>query len=142
MIETFENNENFFIILEYLEGRDLFEYLSKRDFKITEDRARKIAHQVANALVYLHTYGIAHRDIKLENILMVSDSNDSDIKLVDFGLSKFLGPTETATDPYGTLAYVAPEVLMQKPYRFNGDVWSLGIIIYVILSGMLPFDSD
>ena len=53
-----------------------------------------------------------------------------------------LGPTETATDPYGTLAYVAPEVLLQKPYRFQGDLWSLGIIIYVMLSGMLPFDSD
>lgn len=73
---------------------------------------------------------------------MVEDSEDSPIKLVDFGLSKMLGPSDTASDPYGTLAYVAPEVLMQKPYRFSGDIWSLGIIIYVMLSGMLPFDSD
>lgn len=93
-------------------------------------------------MFYLHSYGIAHRDIKLENILLVEDSDDSPIKLVDFGLSKMLGPSETASDPYGTLAYVAPEVLMQKPYRFKGDVWSLGIIIYVMLSGMLPFDAD
>jgi len=73
---------------------------------------------------------------------MVSDSDDSPIKLVDFGLSKMMGPSETSTDPYGTLAYVAPEVLLQKPYSFEGDLWSLGIIIYVMLSGMLPFDSD
>ena len=61
---------------------------------------------------------------------------------MDFGLSKLLGPGEFTSDPYGTLAYVAPEVLLQKPYRFEGDLWSLGIIIYVMLSGMLPFDSE
>lgn len=60
--------------------------------------------------------GIAHRDIKLENIIMSRDADDSDIKLIDLGLSKVLGPKETSTDPYGTLAYVAPEVLLQKPY--------------------------
>jgi serine/threonine protein kinase len=129
-------------VLEYLAGGDLFEYLSKREFKITEDRARSIAHQIASALFYLHSYGIVHRDIKLENILLMEDTDSSQIKLVDFGLSKMLGPGDTSTDPYGTLAYVAPEVLMQKPYRFKVDNWSLGIIVYVMLSGMLPFDSD
>ena len=73
LIDTFETNENFFIVLEYLRGGDLFEYLGKRHFKITEDRARSMAHQIATALFYLHQYGIAHRDIKLENILMVDD---------------------------------------------------------------------
>jgi serine/threonine protein kinase len=77
LIDTFENNDNFFIVLEYLSGGDLFEYLNKREFKITEDRARTISHQIANALFYLHTYGIAHRDIKLENILMTKSSDDS-----------------------------------------------------------------
>ena len=64
------------------------------------------------------------------------------MKLIDFGLSKILGPNETSTDPFGTLSYVAPEVLLQKPYGKNVDIWSLGIIVYVLLSGMLPFDSD
>jgi serine/threonine protein kinase len=63
------------------------------------------------------------------------------VKIIDFGLSKILGPSERSTDPYGTLAYVAPEVLLQKPYTFYVDSWSLGIIIYVMLSGLLPFDA-
>lgn len=90
----------------------------------------------------MHSYGIAHRDLKLENILMESNSDDAQLKIVDFGLSKMIGPNETASDPFGTLSYVAPEVLIQRPYGKNVDLWSLGVIIYVLLSGMLPFDSD
>ena len=93
-------------------------------------------------MYYLHSYGIVHRDIKLENILMVDTTNESELKLVDFGLSIILGPNETATDPFGTLSYVAPEVLLQKPYGKNVDLWSLGIIIYILLSAMLPFDAE
>lgn len=142
LLDIFENPEYIFIVLEYLTGGDLFQYLDKRDFKITEDRARSIAHSIGAALYYLHSYGIAHRDLKLENILMGTQDDDTDLKLVDFGLSKILGPNETSTDPFGTLSYVAPEVLLQKPYGKNVDLWSLGVIVYVLLSGMLPFDSD
>ncbi len=84
-------------------GGDLFSYLERRDFKISEDKARSVAHQIASALYYLHSYGIVHRDLKLENILMVDLSNESELKLVDFGLSKILGPNETSTEPFGTL---------------------------------------
>jgi len=83
-----------------------------------------------------------HRDIKLENIMMVNMAENSDVKLVDFGLSIMTGPTQTSSDPFGTLAYVAPEVLTQKPYGKAVDLWSLGVIIYVLLSGMLPFDAE
>ena len=137
----FENPDSIYIVLEYMEGGDLFQYFEKREFKITEDRARAIAHQIAAALYYVHSYGIAHRDIKLENIMMVNRTDYSELKLVDFGLSKILGPNETCTEPFGTLSYVAPEVLLQKPYGKNVDLWSLGVIIYVMLSAMLPFDS-
>jgi serine/threonine protein kinase len=73
---------------------------------------------------------------------MSDETDDSVLKVVDFGLSKMIGPNETASDPFGTLSYVAPEVLIQRPYGKNVDLWSLGIIIYVLLSGMLPFDSE
>lgn len=99
-------------MLEYLNGGDLFAYLDKRDFKISEDYARSVAHQLAAAIYYLHQFGIAHRDIKLENILMENNSDTAQAKLVDFGLSRILGPSETSTEPFGTLSYVAPEVLL------------------------------
>jgi len=88
----------------------------------------------------LHGLGIVHRDLKLENIMM-NDSGDKAVpKIVDFGLSKIIGPNETATEPFGTLGYVAPEVLKKQPYTFSCDVWSLGCILYALLSGSLPFD--
>ena len=87
-------------------GGDLFQYLEKREFRISEDRARQITHQIAAALYYLHSYGIAHRDIKLENIMMVNETDTSHLKLVDFGLSKLLGPSETSNEPFGTLVFL------------------------------------
>jgi len=74
---------------------------------------------------------------------MMSDTTDKAIpKIVDFGLSKIIGPNESATEPFGTLGYVAPEVLKKQPYTFNCDVWSLGCISYALLSGSLPFDHN
>lgn len=73
---------------------------------------------------------------------MTTSEDDAKPKLVDFGLSKIIGPKETCSDPFGTLSYVAPEVLLQKPYDKRVDLWSLGVIIYLLLSGTLPFDDD
>jgi serine/threonine protein kinase len=128
--------------MEYLSGGDLFTFLEKRKFKIHEDTARVIAHKMATSLYYLHSFGIAHRDLKPENILMQDETDDTDLKLVDFGLSKIVGPSETCSEPFGTLSYVAPEVLLQKPYGKEVDIWSLGVISYMMLSGVLPFDDD
>merc|ERR1712086_152515 len=97
--------------MEYLKGGDFFNYLESKNFKISEDRARTIAHQIATAIYYLHSFGIAHRDLKPENILMMEGAFDSPINLVDFGLSKTFGPGETSSEPFGTLCYVAPEIL-------------------------------
>lgn len=83
-----------------------------------------------------------YRDLKPENILMTDETDEAQPRLVDFGLSKIVGPSEKCNDPFGTLSYVAPEVLLQKPYDKSVDLWSLGIIIYLLLSGTLPFDDD
>ena len=109
---------------------------------MTEDRSKQLSHQIATALYYLHSYGVAHRDLKPENILMEDDSDTANLKIVDFGLSKIIGPNETSLDPFGTLSYVAPEVLLQKPYGKEVDYWSLGIITYLLLSRVLPFDDE
>ena len=98
--------------MEELKGGDLFSYLEKWSFTVTEDRARELCHQIATALYYLHSFGIVHRDLKPENILMSSDLENSTCKIVDFGLSKIIGPSQPSLDPFGTLSYVAPEVLL------------------------------
>ena len=112
LLDVFENQEYIYIVMEYLEGGDLFNYLESRDFTITQERARELSHEIATAIYYLHSFGIAHRDLKPENILMTTGEEDAHPKLVDFGLSKIIGPSETCSDPFGTLSYVAPEVLL------------------------------
>lgn len=142
LLDVFENQDYIYIVMEYLKGGDLFNYLEKRDFTIPETKARDLTHSIATGLFYLHSFGIAHRDLKPENILMTDESDEAQPKLVDFGLSKIVGPNEKCNDPFGTLSYVAPEVLLQKPYDKSVDLWSLGVIIYLLISGTLPFDDD
>jgi serine/threonine protein kinase len=89
--------------MECVSGGDLFKFLERNDFILTEERARKIAHEIITALYYLHSFGIAHRDIKPENIMLNNKQEESEIKLVDFGLSGIVGPTETCAEPFGTL---------------------------------------
>jgi serine/threonine protein kinase len=74
--------------------------------------------------------------------MMSSKENDAIPKLVDFGLSKIIGPNEKASEPFGTVGYVAPEVLQRQPYSFSCDVWSIGCIVYALIAGSLPFDSN
>lgn len=138
--DVFENVDSFYIIMEYCSGGDLFSYLEKRGFRLSETRACEIMHKMCTAVFYIHSYGIIHRDLKPENVLMTNDSDHSDIRILDFGLSKILGPDETSTEPYGTLCYCAPEVLKEEPYNKAIDLWSIGIITYLLLSGSLPFD--
>lgn len=142
MIDVFENSDHYYIVIEYLAGKDLFDYIQKRNFILTEDRVKQIGIQLIQAVRYLHDFGIVHRDLKLENVMMSDTSNLAKPKIVDFGLAKIIGPNETADEPFGTLGYVAPEVLKKRPYTFSCDVWSIGCILYALLSGSLPFDHE
>jgi Ca2+-binding EF-hand superfamily protein len=140
LYDIFENNDYIYLIMEHCSGGDLFSYIEKRGFKLPEHRAAQIIHKLCTAIFYIHSYGIAHRDLKPENILMTDCSDNADIRLLDFGLSKIIGPTQNCTEPYGTLSYVAPEVLLEKPYTKAVDLWSIGITTYLLLCGTLPFD--
>jgi len=142
LIDLFENSDYYYIVLEYMQGKDLFDYIQVRNFKLTEQRVKEIAYQIGIALKYLHSYGIVHRDLKLENVMMSDNLETAVPKLVDFGLAKLIGPNEKADEPFGTLGYVAPEVLRKEPYSFSCDLWSYGCIIYALLSGSLPFDHE
>ena len=140
LYDVFENINYFYIIMEYCPGGDLFSYLEKRNFRLPENQACKFMHKMCAAIYYIHQYGIAHRDLKPENVLMTSNDENADLRILDFGLSKIIGPDEKCTEPYGTLSYVAPEVLLDIPYGKEVDLWSLGVIAYLMLSGSLPFD--
>jgi Ca2+-binding EF-hand superfamily protein len=142
LYELFENVDYFYITMEYCSGGNLFNYLEHKDFVISEDLACKIMHKLCTAVYYIHSYGITHRDLKPENILIANDKDPSDIRILDFGLSKIIGPDEKCTEPYGTLTFCAPEILLDKPYTKIIDLWSLGIISYLLLTGNLPFNGD
>ena len=142
LLDVFENAENIYIVMELMKGGDLFAYLEKCNFVLPEKTAARITHSLAAGLYYLHNYGIVHRDLKPENVLMTSNKPDSDVKIMDFGLSKMIGPSELCTEPFGTISYVSPEVLQQKPYGKGVDVWSLGILAYLMMVGSLPFDNE
>jgi len=142
ILDHFENAEYIFIVMELLTGGDYGSYLTKVKFKITEDRLAKDTHQIASGLKYLHQYGILHRDLKPENIMLSDKSDNYVVKIMDFGLSKILGPQEKVADGFGTLSFVAPEVLIRQPYDKQVDIWSLGVILYYALTGSLPFDDE
>ena len=142
LIDVFENVDFVYVIMEFCSGGDLFSHIEKRGFKLVEPRACQLVHKLCTAIYYIHSYGIAHRDLKPENVLMTDSTDEADIRLLDFGLSKIIGPNETCTEPYGTLSYVAPEVLLEQPYTKAVDLWSIGITTYLILAGCLPFDHE
>ena len=119
LIDLFENSETYFIVLEYMQGKDLFDYIQKRGFSLPERRVQDLMYQIALGVKYMHEFGIVHRDLKLENIMMSDSSENAVPKIVDFGLAKIIGPSNTASEPFGTLGYVAPEVLKKQPYTVH-----------------------
>ena len=140
LLDHFENGEYIFIVMEYIKGGSLTDYMKSKKFNFTERRAAELIYQLAKGLKYLHKYGIIHRDLKTDNIMLTEASDKGNIKIMDFGLSKILGKKEKSTDGFGTLTFVSPEVLIRKPYNKEVDIWSLGVILYLMLSGELPFD--
>ncbi|XP_038199711.1 sperm motility kinase-like [Arvicola amphibius] len=125
-----------YLVMEYLEGKDLL-MLIREVGCLQEEEARPIFYQLASAVHFLHQRLIAHRDIKLENILMGPDGK---VKLCDFGLATQLVEGQMLEELWGTLPYLAPEILAGTPYdAMAGDMWSLGIVFYVLVTGHLPY---
>ena len=140
LYDIYENENYIYIIMEYCSGGDLLSYFEYYEYQLKETKVCEIIHKLSMAIYFLHSYGIVHRDLKPENILMTDLTPEADIRLLDFGLSKIIGNEEKCTEPYGTLSFVAPEVLQGKPYDKSVDLWSIGIITFLLLCGYLPFD--
>lgn len=143
LIEVFESKSHIYIVMELISGGELFDYLVQKKF-LPENETALIIHQLLETLSYIHLVGVIHRDIKPENILIEFDKNSGTInyiKVTDFGLSKLAAPEQDIFDPCGTLSYVgksykltllAPEVLTKEGYRKEVDVWSTGVVMYLL----------
>ena len=142
LLDHFENADYIFIVMEYIRGGRLTDYMKDKNYHFSEKRAAELIYEIALGVKYLHKYGIIHRDLKPDNIMLTESNDKGHIKIMDFGLSKILGKKEKTSDGFGTLTFVSPEVLIRKPYNKEIDIWSIGVILYLILSGDLPFDDE
>ena len=140
ILEVFETNENFLIVMEYLPGGDLLSYI-KTTNRIPEEQCKNFFYQIVLGLSAIHKCEILHRDIKLDNILI--DKSLRFLKICDFGVSKIVQKGETITDHCGTPAYLAPEIVLNQGYEgYWSDIWSLGVLLYCMSCGTVPFKAS
>ncbi|XP_048337093.1 CDPK-related protein kinase isoform X2 [Ziziphus jujuba] len=136
--DAFEDSDNVYIVMELCEGGELLDRILSRGGKYTEDDAKTVIVQILNVVAFCHLQGVVHRDLKPENFLYTSKDENSKLKAIDFGLSDFVKPDERLNDIVGSAYYVAPEVL-HRSYGTEADVWSIGVIAYILLCGSRPF---
>lgn len=137
LLEAYESKTCVYLVMELVTGGELFDRIVEKG-SYSEKDAADLIKQVLSAVAYMHEEGVVHRDLKPENLLYYSPEVDSKIMISDFGLSKMEESGVMAT-ACGTPGYVAPEVLAQKPYGKAVDVWSIGVISYILLCGYPPF---
>ncbi|EEF32406.1 calcium-dependent protein kinase, putative [Ricinus communis] len=133
-----EDANNVYIVMELCEGGELLDRILARGGRYTEEDAKAIVVQILSVVSFCHLQGVVHRDLKPENFLFTSGGEDADMRLIDFGLSDFIRPDERLNDIVGSAYYVAPEVL-HRSYSLEADIWSIGVISYILLCGSRPF---
>lgn len=140
MFQMFQTSDFYYITMEYLPNGSLLDMIESSTF-IVDSTARRIFMELVIAVQYLHhDLRIVHRDLKVGNVMMDKKGH---IRLIDFGFSnQFDDDSTTLTTKCGTPAFTAPEIILGRPYKKSVDIWSLGIILYFMLSGKLPFQSD
>ena len=149
-IQRFESEKKIFFVFEYINGSDLKKYMKSYQYNKNINSLSNIMNitfQILKGVECLHKYGIIHRDIKTENIMVNEDYKEeiketpkNSIKIVDFGLSRILGKFECSEDPYGSLCYKAPELIQHIKYNFKVDIWAIGVTLFYIIYGELPFE--
>ena len=137
VFEVYKNKNRLSIVTEYCSGGELFERIQKIK-RFSENLAAKYMLDIVSAVMHCHDCDIVHRDLKPENLLFEDDSEGAQLKLIDFGTSRFIPDDKKLRKPIGTCYYMAPEVLTSE-YGKKVDVWSLGVILFAMLSGNVPF---
>ncbi|XP_046300066.1 death-associated protein kinase 3 isoform X1 [Marmota monax] len=137
--DVFENKTDVVLILELVSGGELFDFLAEKE-SLTEDEATQFLKQILDGVHYLHSKRIAHFDLKPENIMLL-DKNvpDPRIKLIDFGIAHKIEAGNEFKNIFGTPEFVAPEIVNYEPLGLEADMWSIGVITYILLSGASPF---
>ncbi|KAK3093541.1 hypothetical protein FSP39_017025, partial [Pinctada imbricata] len=145
LLDVFHDEYHTYIVLELLRGGELLDRLRKKK-SFTEPEASQIMLKLVRAVEFMHNRGVVHRDLKPENLLFVDESEEAEVKIVDFGFARFKPEKQPLQTPCFTLPYAAPEVLKQTTKDKDGydescDLWSLGVILYTMLSGKVPFQT-
>ncbi|KAG9245609.1 serine/threonine protein kinase-like protein Kin1 [Calycina marina] len=139
MRDVVRTNYHWYMLFEFVNGGQMLDYIISHG-RLKEKPARKFSRQIASALDYCHRNSIVHRDLKIENILI---SKTGDIKIIDFGLSNLFAPSSQLKTFCGSLYFAAPELLQARAYTGpEVDVWSFGIVLYVLVCGKVPFDDQ
>eukprot|EP00930_Biecheleria_cincta_P002361 TRINITY_DN103367_c0_g1_i1.p1 TRINITY_DN103367_c0_g1~~TRINITY_DN103367_c0_g1_i1.p1 ORF type:complete len:606 (+),score=136.76 TRINITY_DN103367_c0_g1_i1:60-1820(+) len=136
LVDVYESTEKLTLVMECMSGGELFDRVVEKK-RFSEKDAADTLYQILLAINYIHSHGIVHRDVKLENFLYEA-KGAAHLKLIDFGFSKIWPPNTTMSMSCGTLAYVAPEVLDQR-YTSQCDLWSTGVVAFILLFGYMPF---
>jgi len=141
LLDLFDTPDYLYLVMELVTGGELFDRIVERE-SYSEADAKEVMRQLLNAIKYIHANDIVHRDLKPENLLLEMEDNDVNIKLSDFGLSKIYDNEFLMKTACGTPGYVAPEILSANPYGPAVDMWSAGVICYILLCGYPPFYND
>ncbi|XP_043946268.1 myosin light chain kinase 2, skeletal/cardiac muscle isoform X2 [Protopterus annectens] len=138
LYDAFEYKNDITLIMEYLEGGELFEKIIDEDYRLTELEVMVFVKQICEGIHYMHQMYVLHLDLKPENILCVSQAGNQ-VKIIDFGLARRYKPREKLKVSFGTPEFLAPEIVNFDFVSFPSDMWSLGVITYMLLSGLSPF---